>query len=763
MEMTINKIKNFTIKKLLLPIVFILFTNPFLFGQDQYPWPVTPFFESQEITGNFCEYRSTTTPGHFHNGTDIPKADGSPVYPVTDGIVSTIDPQGSAAYVRVQDKAFVHIMPNPALSVGDSVFATQTILGTILPGLGHVHFTNGYVGSEKNSILMNSGLTPFNDPWLPIIRYVRFYQNNTTNLFPTNELSGLVDIVVKVDEQNGPPTSNESRRNNGTYKIGYKIYNADTSAVIYEPPNGGLRFQFDTKPSNSYVDIVFFKTLSSTSSHVYQVTNDISKDNYWDTRLLPVDDYVVMVFTEDTRQNTDTAYVPVSIVEQDVTPPAQPAFKYILETANMGIGLGWFPNLDADLLGYRLYYSFDNLDWNLFKDENIYTRDLTDTTIDQTINRDLYFRLTAVDSAPLPNESILPSDAYGMSNGSSFLGKVLIVDGFDRIDGAWKAPYHYFGFTYGTAIVQNNFSFDTVPNESITDSLVNLDNYEAVFWILGDESTVDETFSSSEQDLVKDYLENGGRLFVSGSEIAWDLDPDGAGIATPEDEEFLHEYLRADFVSHDVSNFTVQGSENTIFSGMTFGYGQFPYSIDSVDVITPFGSNSLASLKYDETRVAGIQYEGTFGNGSIPGKLIYCAVPYETYSDQQNRTEVMHRVLNFFFDLTSIDSESDNSGNLPKVFRLLQSYPNPFNPTTTIKYELPVQSRVMLEIYNNLGQKIRTLKSELLPAGQHQVQWNGSNDHNEIVATGLYLIKFNAVAEISHQSYQKTQKILFLK
>jgi hypothetical protein len=742
-------------------IVILLVIPVLSFGQTQHPWPVQPFNQSHEITGTFCEYRSTTTPGHFHNGTDIPKTDGSPVYPVQDGTVVSLSSVGSDAYVRVNDKAYVHIMPNPSLSVGSPVIALQTVLGTILPGLGHVHFTNGFVGSEKNAMLMNSGLTPLNDPWAPIIRYVRFYQNNTTNLFPTNEISGLVDIVVKVDEQNGPPTSPTSRLNNGTYKIGYKIYNADTSVVIYEPPNGGLRFKFDTKPSNSYVDIVFFRTLSSTSSHVYQVTNNVSQDNYWDTRFLPEDNYLVMVFTEDTRLNTDTAYVPVTIVAADTTPPVQPVFRYIQEISE-GMKMGWTPNSSEDLLGYRMYFSFDNQDWNLFRDETVYTNNITDTTINQILNRDVYFRLTAVDNAPLPNES-KQSDTYGMSNGTSFLGKVLLVDGFDRTDGGWTLPYHYFGFTYGSAIVENDFSFDTVPNESVEDSLVNLSDYDAVFWMLGDESSEDETFSSLEQALVKDYLENGGQLFVSGSEIAWDLDPDGSGNASPEDEQFLHEYLRANFVSRDVSNFTVQGLENTIFNGMSFGYGQLPYSIDSVDVITPFGSSSLASLKYDDAKVAGIQYEGTFGNGLTPGKLVYCAVPFETYSDQQNRNEVMNRVLNLFFDVTSIDSESEDSKHLPKAFELLQGYPNPFNPTTIVKYQLPVQSKVTLEVYNTLGQKIRTLVNESLPAGLHQVQWNGSNDNQKVVASGLYLIKFIAVTEISHQRYQKTQKILFLK
>ena len=59
-------------------------------SQAQFPWPVTPFHESQQITGNFAEFRDTGSADHFHNGTDIPKPDGSPVYPVKDGVVTSI-------------------------------------------------------------------------------------------------------------------------------------------------------------------------------------------------------------------------------------------------------------------------------------------------------------------------------------------------------------------------------------------------------------------------------------------------------------------------------------------------------------------------------------------------------------------------------------------------------------------------------------------------------------------------------------------------
>ncbi|MEZ4763116.1 MAG: hypothetical protein R3C26_07940 [Calditrichia bacterium] len=145
----------------------------------------------------------------FRNGTDIPKADGSPVYACKNGNVSTIDGNaGSNSYVRVNDLAYVHIIPNPALSVGDPVIASQTIVGTIYPGQGHVHLTNGFSGAEKISILPNSGLTPY-DPWSPIIRYVLFYQNNTSNLLVMCSAGQWISLL-KVDERNGPNGSSSS-------------------------------------------------------------------------------------------------------------------------------------------------------------------------------------------------------------------------------------------------------------------------------------------------------------------------------------------------------------------------------------------------------------------------------------------------------------------------------------------------------------------------------------------------------------------------
>ena len=739
-------------KSLLIPVLFLM--SFVVRGQEQFPWPVEPFHESHEITGTFCEFRDTGSSDHFHNGTDIPKADGQPVYPVKSGTIVSMSTSGSNAYVRVNDIAYVHIKPNAALSVGDRVIAGQTILGTIYPGLGHVHFTYGYLGSEKNAMLPNQGLTPLNDPWPPIIRYVHFYINNSLKKFPGNRVSGAVDIVVKVDEQNGPPSSSISRRNNGIYKIGYKIFTADTATVIYSPSSSGVRFQFDNKPSNSYVHNVFFDQLSSTTSHVYILTNTIQADGYWDTTQLDSGKYVVMVFAEDTRGNADTVFVQVEVSGEDALPPAQPVLRYT-RSGSSGMQIGWYPVSDADLKGYRYYFSWDLQTWNLHTNENELRRGRTDTTFNVHFSKPVFSRLSAVDDAYPANESLF-SDVYGTLPAQEGR-RILIVDGFDRTQssGSWHEPSHWFAALHGQALAANGFGFDCAANEAVLDGSVNLSDYDAVIWVLGDESTADETFSSQEQQLVKAYLEAGGRLFVSGSEIAWDLDQDNSSSgSTAEDESFLHNYLKADYVADDSKVYQVTGITGSVFEGLKFSYGQQPYPEDYPDAIKPF-AGSLAALKYQGTDLlAAVQYEGAFGESSLPGKLIYLAFPFETIDTEEHRNEVMGRILDFFFDLSAL---ADQETLLPEHFAVSANYPNPFNGTTSIRLFLPANGRVKFTVYDVSGRLISILEDGLLTKGRHLFRWDGTNLQGQTVSSGLYFYR------VEFQGRSITRKMLLVK
>jgi len=109
------------------------------------------------------------------------------------------------------------------------------------------------------------------------------------------------------------------------------------------------------------------------------------------------------------------------------------------------------------------------------------------------------------------------------------------------------------------------------------------------------------------------------------------------------------------------------------------------------------------------------------------------------------------------FDFAT-DVTGDNEALLPTSFALRQNYPNPFNPTTIISFSLPKRSDVELTIYNMLGQTIRTLLSQSMPAGEYSVTWDGKDKSGSSVASGVYLYRLRVGAEFS-----ETRKMVLLK
>lgn len=96
--------------------------------------------------------------------------------------------------------------------------------------------------------------------------------------------------------------------------------------------------------------------------------------------------------------------------------------------------------------------------------------------------------------------------------------------------------------------------------------------------------------------------------------------------------------------------------------------------------------------------------------------------------------------------VTGIDESADSA--LPSEFVLQQNYPNPFNPSTTIRFQLPEQSRVELSVYNLLGQRIADLVNEERAAGAYTVQWNGQDNSGRPAASGIYLVRLKAGGQI---------------
>jgi len=85
------------------------------------------------------------------------------------------------------------------------------------------------------------------------------------------------------------------------------------------------------------------------------------------------------------------------------------------------------------------------------------------------------------------------------------------------------------------------------------------------------------------------------------------------------------------------------------------------------------------------------------------------------------------------------------------------NYPNPFNPSTTINFSIPDDATVDLAIFNVKGQKVKTLVNGILPAGQHKVEWNGKDDNEISVASGIYFYTLQS------GEYQAMKKMILMK
>jgi hypothetical protein len=116
------------------------------------------------------------------------------------------------------------------------------------------------------------------------------------------------------------------------------------------------------------------------------------------------------------------------------------------------------------------------------------------------------------------------------------------------------------------------------------------------------------------------------------------------------------------------------------------------------------------------------------------------------YSDQSVEEEGIY-IDDFRVYAGSHDVSSDQFTLSPvNEFMLYQNYPNPFNPETTIRFNLANEEEINLSVYNIKGQLVKTLVSDILPVGNHSVIWNGQNDNQQPVGSGLYFYKLQGTS-----------------
>ena len=162
-----------------------------------------------------------------------------------------------------------------------------------------------------------------------------------------------------------------------------------------------------------------------------------------------------------------------------------------------------------------------------------------------------------------------------------------------------------------------------------------------------------------------------------------------------------------------------------------------------------FNSDS-SGFPYANMVDVGIDTTYTFSNLTTEDSLFIAVTCY----DNSGEESWYSKEIEVTFDGVGID---DNVLHLHKAFYLSQNHPNPFNYETTISFSIPKDSKVELSIYNITGQKIKTLANENFQRGYHKVVWNGKNERDKLVSSGIYIYKLET------DNFYNIKKAILLK
>ena len=272
-------------------------------------------------------------------------------------------------------------------------------------------------------------------------------------------------------------------------------------------------------------------------------------------------------------------------------------------------------------------------------------------------NTSYFFRVSAVnkggESFPTATVAVRTPD----NNKASV--RYLIVDGYDRLDRSQGhvvyeskpkfAPLgnvrrlpidqmndYSYAAEHANALAAAGIYFDGTDNNALTSRSIDLQFYDGVNWFLGRESVNDEVLSAKERALLTMYLQSGGKLIISGSEIGYDLEQKGSG------RHFYRKYLKAKYMGDNAGSTRFIGRNALNFKGLNgnFESRNYPaYPVNSPDYIKPADGGETI-MKYGNGKVAAIGYQREFG-------LLHFAFPLEMIADEQLRNEIFLRSLEY--------------------------------------------------------------------------------------------------------------------
>lgn len=471
-------------------------------------------------------------------------------------------------------------------------------------------------------------------------------------------------------------------------------------------------------------------------------------------------------FDDDTGIPGITYYYRVKIVDHaeqfafsetvsETTGRPQPPTGLTATAGNRYVDLLWNRNPEEDVIGYKIFRKkrrdpFEQIGCNSVEDTTYH--DAVDT------NRIVYsYTLKAVDEMGLKSHFSDSVPAFPTDGGR--IGILLvngvhwetygseIIDFYEAYTMTGDFPFFFWDLFLAPPAGGYPPGYNPIYNGGLLPGIIGA--FSTVVWV-GNHYVGDHVHWFNAQDEIMDHLHRGGNLILAARYGGSFIDPANPATAP------LYEYCDLTEWSGTVSITRANPLISTT------------YAPDIVDVGPGDGytSASLAQMCHADrdadsvvTEMFKFTIDTTDWIGGFrvqhPGEGQFIFVsgrPYRLDLDAQR-----HNYTYMLEGRFALGVDDQDGAILPAQFTLHHNYPNPFNPATTIRFDLPTPAHVKLEVFNLLGQRVAELADEPMKTGRHSVIWDGKNQSGEDTASGVYFYRLTA------GDYAKVRRMTILR